>query len=202
MYLGKPLFAGSNNQDELMKIFKVMGTPTEDTWPGVSKLSEYRKDFPYYPPKSLSSVVPMIDSFGMDLLMQMLIYQPQRRITAKDALNHVYFNDIRGYANLQQQQILQQQAAAAAAAQIGGVPQGNVMPPMPPMSSNGQPMPPQQQQQVPPPQQQQQQQQNPPMTQQQQQMHQQMHMQQMSHGQMPYQAVQMPPQQTYQQHHH
>ncbi|KAF9389834.1 negative regulator of the PHO system [Podila verticillata] len=210
MYLGKPLFAGSNNQDELMKIFKVMGTPTEDTWPGVSKLSEYRKDFPYYPPKSLSSVVPMIDSFGMDLLMQMLIYQPQRRITAKDALNHVYFNDIRGYANLQQQQILQQQAAAAAAAQIGGVPQSNVMAPMPPMSSNGQPMPPQQQQQqqqqqqVPPPQQQQQQQQpNPPMTQQQQQMHQQMHMQQqMSHGQMPYQAVQMPPQQAYQQHHH
>ncbi|KAF9210527.1 negative regulator of the PHO system [Podila verticillata] len=209
MYLGKPLFAGSNNQDELMKIFKVMGTPTEDTWPGVSKLSEYRKDFPYYPPKSLSSVVPMIDSFGMDLLMQMLIYQPQRRITAKDALNHVYFNDIRGYANLQQQQILQQQAAAAAAAQIGGVPQSNVMAPMPPMSSNGQPMPPQQQQQqqqqqqVPPPQQQQQQQPNPPMTQQQQQMHQQMHMQQqMSHGQIPYQAVQMPPQQAYQQHHH
>ncbi|KAF8920953.1 negative regulator of the PHO system, partial [Dissophora ornata] len=96
MYLGRPLFAGSNNQDELMKIFKVMGTPTEETWPGVSKLSEYRKDFPYYPPKPLSSVVPMIDTFGMDLLMQMLIYQPQRRITAKDALNHVYFNDIRG----------------------------------------------------------------------------------------------------------
>ncbi|KAF9342281.1 negative regulator of the PHO system, partial [Mortierella sp. NVP85] len=108
MYLGRPLFAGSNNQDELMKIFKVMGTPTEETWPGVSKLSEYRKDFPYYPPKPLSSVVPMIDAFGMDLLMQMLIYQPQRRITAKDALNHVYFNDIRGYANLQQQQQQQQ----------------------------------------------------------------------------------------------
>ncbi|KAG0330388.1 negative regulator of the PHO system [Dissophora globulifera] len=115
MYLGRPLFAGSNNQDELMKIFKVMGTPTEETWPGVSKLSEYRKDFPYYPPKPLSSVVPMIDTFGMDLLMQMLIYQPQRRITAKDALNHVYFNDIRGYANLQQQQ--QQQQAQAQAQQ-------------------------------------------------------------------------------------
>ncbi|KAF9434201.1 negative regulator of the PHO system [Entomortierella beljakovae] len=110
MYLGRPLFAGSNNQDELMKIFKVMGTPTEETWPGVSKLSEYKKDFPYYPPKPLSSVVPMIDAFGMDLLMQMLIYQPQRRITAKDALNHVYFNDIRGYANIQQQQQQQQQA--------------------------------------------------------------------------------------------
>ncbi|KAG0050986.1 negative regulator of the PHO system [Gryganskiella cystojenkinii] len=118
MYLGKPLFAGSNNQDELIKIFKVMGTPTEETWPGVTKYSEYRKDFPYYPPKPLSTVVPMIDTFGMDLLMQMLNYQPNRRISAKDALNHVYFNDIRGYANLQQQQ--QQQAAAAAAAQNGG----------------------------------------------------------------------------------
>ncbi|KAF9922552.1 negative regulator of the PHO system [Linnemannia zychae] len=128
MYLGKPLFAGSNNQDELLKIFKVMGTPTEETWPGVTKLSEYRKDFPYYPPKPLSTVVPMIDTFGMDLLMQMLIYQPQRRITAKDALNHVYFNDIRGYANLQQQQ-QQQQAAAAAAVQMGGngVPNGQMM---------------------------------------------------------------------------
>jgi serine/threonine protein kinase len=108
MYLGRPIFAGSNNQDELIKIFKVMGTPTEETWPGVSKLSEYRKDFPYYPPKPLSTVVPMIDTFGMDLLLQMLIYQPQKRITAKDALNHVYFNDIRGYANLQQQQQAQQ----------------------------------------------------------------------------------------------
>ncbi|KAF9188995.1 negative regulator of the PHO system [Haplosporangium sp. Z 767] len=182
MYLGKPLFAGSNNQDELLKIFKVMGTPTEETWPGVTKLSEYRKDFPYYPPKPLSTVVPMIDTFGMDLLMQMLIYQPQRRITAKDALNHVYFNDIRGYANLQQQQQQQQQqqaAAAAAAVQMG--------------VSNGQMLSQQQQQQQqmpmssnpPPPQQmvyQQQPQQQPP-----------------QHPPLPYQVVQMQQQQIMQQ---
>ncbi|KAF9913281.1 negative regulator of the PHO system [Linnemannia zychae] len=178
MYLGKPLFAGSNNQDELLKIFKVMGTPTEETWPGVTKLSEYRKDFPYYPPKPLSTVVPMIDTFGMDLLMQMLIYQPQRRITAKDALNHVYFNDIRGYANLQQQQ-----AAAAAAAQMsgggGGVPNGQMM---------GQPAQ-QQQQAVPlssnPPQQIVYQQQQQPMASQQ--------------PPLPYQVVQMQQQQIMQQ---
>ncbi|KAG0269542.1 negative regulator of the PHO system [Linnemannia exigua] len=191
MYLGKPLFAGSNNQDELLKIFKVMGTPTEETWPGVTKLSEYRKDFPYYPPKPLSTVVPMIDTFGMDLLMQMLIYQPQRRITAKDALNHVYFNDIRGYANLQQQQ--QQQAAAAAAVQMGGnggVPNGQMM---------GQPS--QQQQAVPlssnpPPQQivyqQQQAQQQPPLPYQVVQMQQQQIMQQQQQQQP--QQHQMPPQ--------
>ncbi|KAG0249204.1 negative regulator of the PHO system [Mortierella polycephala] len=179
MYLGKPLFAGSNNQDELLKIFKVMGTPTEETWPGVTKLSEYRKDFPYYPPKPLSTVVPMIDTFGMDLLMQMLIYQPQRRITAKDALNHVYFNDIRGYANLQQQQQQQQQqqAAAAAAAVQMGVSNGQMLSQQQqqmPMSSN-----------PPPPQQmvyQQQPQQQPP-----------------QHPPLPYQVVQMQQQQIMQQ---
>ncbi|KAG9324619.1 hypothetical protein KVV02_007189 [Mortierella alpina] len=191
MYLGKPLFAGSNNQDELLKIFKVMGTPTEETWPGVTKLSEYRKDFPYYPPKPLSTVVPMIDTFGMDLLMQMLIYQPQRRITAKDALNHVYFNDIRGYANLQQQQ--QQQAAAAVQM---GVPNGQMMPqqqsqqqPLP-LSSN--PPPPQQmvyqqqQQQPMPPQ-------HPPLPYQVVQMQQQQIMQQQQQQQQQ-QQHQMPPQ--------
>ncbi|KAF9099045.1 negative regulator of the PHO system [Mortierella sp. AD031] len=194
MYLGKPLFAGSNNQDELLKIFKVMGTPTEETWPGVTKLSEYRKDFPYYPPKPLSTVVPMIDTFGMDLLMQMLIYQPQRRITAKDALNHVYFNDIRGYANLQQQQ---QQAAAAQAA--AAVQNGQMMPQQQqqqsgPLSSN--PAPPQQivyQQQQP--QQQPMAPQHPPLPYQVVQMQQQQIMQQQQQqAQQQAQQHQMPPQ--------
>ncbi|KAF9101161.1 negative regulator of the PHO system [Mortierella sp. GBA35] len=195
MYLGKPLFAGSNNQDELLKIFKVMGTPTEETWPGVTKLSEYRKDFPYYPPKPLSTVVPMIDTFGMDLLMQMLIYQPQRRITAKDALNHVYFNDIRGYANLQQQQ---QQAAAAQAA--AAVQNGQMMPQQQqqqsgPLSSN--PAPPQQivYQQQQQPQQQPMAPQHPPLPYQVVQMQQQQIMQQQQQqAQQQAQQHQMPPQ--------
>jgi len=176
MYLGKPLFAGSNNQDELIKIFKVMGTPTEETWPGVTKYSEYRKDFPYYPPKPLSTVVPMIDTFGMDLLMQMLNYQPNRRISAKDALNHVYFNDIRGYANLQQQQQQQQAAAAAAAVQMGG---------------NGQMMP-QQQQPLPI-------NSNPSQSQQQQHVYQQQGQSAPQQPPLPYQAVQMQQQQLMQQ---
>lgn len=38
---GRPLFPGSDVLDQLMKIFRVLGTPTEDTWPGVTHLSDY-----------------------------------------------------------------------------------------------------------------------------------------------------------------
>lgn len=38
---GRPLFPGSDVLDQLLKIFRVLGTPTEDTWPGVSHLSDY-----------------------------------------------------------------------------------------------------------------------------------------------------------------
>lgn len=33
------LFAGDSEIDQLFKIFRVLGTPTEETWPGVSQLS-------------------------------------------------------------------------------------------------------------------------------------------------------------------
>ena len=45
MVTGRPLFAGQNVQEQLHHIFKKRGTPTEDTWPGISsnsKFLEYR----------------------------------------------------------------------------------------------------------------------------------------------------------------
>lgn len=38
---GRPLFPGSDVLDQLMKIFRVLGTPTEETWPGVTHLADY-----------------------------------------------------------------------------------------------------------------------------------------------------------------
>ncbi len=38
MVNGKPLFPGTNNDDQLLRIFKVMGTPTEQMWPGIVQL--------------------------------------------------------------------------------------------------------------------------------------------------------------------
>ena len=42
---GRPLFPGSDVDDQLKRIFKLLGTPTEETWAGISQLSDY-KAFP------------------------------------------------------------------------------------------------------------------------------------------------------------
>jgi serine/threonine protein kinase len=40
---GKPLFPGMKGvYDQLNKIWAILGTPTEATWPGVTKLPEYK----------------------------------------------------------------------------------------------------------------------------------------------------------------
>ncbi|CAG8491710.1 9705_t:CDS:1 [Acaulospora morrowiae] len=94
MYTGRPLFPGTTNEDQLIKIFRVMGTPNETTWQGVSQYSDYHKQYPHYTAQDMSKLLPMIDRHGMDLLTQMLVYDPEKRITAKNALKHVYFHDL------------------------------------------------------------------------------------------------------------
>uniref|UniRef100_A0A0A9E4C6 Uncharacterized protein n=1 Tax=Arundo donax TaxID=35708 RepID=A0A0A9E4C6_ARUDO len=45
----KPLFPGDSEIDELFKIFRIMGTPNEETWPGVASLPDYKSSFPKWP---------------------------------------------------------------------------------------------------------------------------------------------------------
>ena len=53
--------------DQLKRIFKLLGTPTEDTWPGMTSLPDY-KTFPLYQPTmSLAQVCPKLSSKGRDL---------------------------------------------------------------------------------------------------------------------------------------
>lgn len=92
---GRPLFPGSSTYDQLLRIFKILGTPTEDTWFGVQDLPEWRKyEFPYFAPQSLSNIITLLDPVGIDLLRSMLRYVPDTRVSAEDALLHPYFHDI------------------------------------------------------------------------------------------------------------
>ncbi|XP_062098982.1 cell division control protein 2 homolog 2 [Humulus lupulus] len=90
----RPLFPGDSEIDELFKIFRILGTPTEDTWPGVCSLPDYKSSFPKWPSKDIASVVPNLESAGVDLLSKMLRLDPVKRITARGALEHEYFKDI------------------------------------------------------------------------------------------------------------
>lgn len=91
MLTGRPIFPGSSNDDELHRIFKIMGTPTEQTWPGISHFPNYNPNFHIYPPQDLAMIVPQVDPIGLDLLMQLLQMRPEMRISARDALAHPWF---------------------------------------------------------------------------------------------------------------
>jgi len=90
----KPLFPGDSEIDQLFRVFRTLGTPTEKTWPGVAALPEHKPSFPQWPPQPLRKVVPQLDPLSLDLLAKMLVYEPARRITARAALKHPCFDDL------------------------------------------------------------------------------------------------------------
>ncbi|KAJ9394182.1 hypothetical protein DTO282F9_8899 [Paecilomyces variotii] len=113
MYTGRPLFPGTTNEDQLQKIFRLMGTPSERTWPGISQFPEYKPNWHVYATQDLRLILPQVDQLGLDLLNRMLQLRPEMRISAAEALRHPWFNDLpQLQAQLQQQQQQQQQMAS------------------------------------------------------------------------------------------
>uniref|UniRef100_A0A665WWZ1 Cyclin dependent kinase 18 n=1 Tax=Echeneis naucrates TaxID=173247 RepID=A0A665WWZ1_ECHNA len=59
MATGRPMFPGATVKEELHLIFRLMGTPTEETWPSISSNEEFRSYlFPQYRPQGLLNHVP------------------------------------------------------------------------------------------------------------------------------------------------
>jgi serine/threonine protein kinase len=101
LFLLTPLFRGKTEGDQLFAIFKIIGSLNSE------ELKQYKSRVPFDP--------SLIDAFGqskrvnlkeyfkvvddknnfIDLLLKMLSYLPEKRITAKEALNHPFFSDIK-----------------------------------------------------------------------------------------------------------
>lgn len=89
LHLKKPLFLGENDIDQLFKIFRIKGTPNANVWPEVVTLQHYKKTFPKWKPCNIQQVIPNMSPLGIDLLNRLMHYDPNQRISAKQALNHV-----------------------------------------------------------------------------------------------------------------
>jgi cyclin-dependent kinase len=89
-----PLIPGDSEIDQLYKIFQLVGTPTEETWNGISSFPFYKENFPVWKGNLISSIVEGLDEDGIDLLKKMLVLEPKGRISGKEALKHSYFDDL------------------------------------------------------------------------------------------------------------
>ena len=94
MVTKRPLFPGDSEIDQLFKIFRQLGTPGEDVWPGVTQLQDWNPAFPQWPRLEIKKMASSLGPDGLDLLEKLLLYTPKERISAKESLNHAYFDEL------------------------------------------------------------------------------------------------------------
>jgi len=91
-----PLFVGDSEIDQLFQLYRVLGTPNTETWPGIEQLPEWKSVGPKWKKQDMSrNLSGKLDAAGIDLLEKTLILPPNRRITAKRMMLHEWFDEIR-----------------------------------------------------------------------------------------------------------
>eukprot|EP00698_Gefionella_okellyi_P021746 TRINITY_DN711_c0_g1_i1.p1 TRINITY_DN711_c0_g1~~TRINITY_DN711_c0_g1_i1.p1 ORF type:complete len:330 (-),score=56.04 TRINITY_DN711_c0_g1_i1:426-1415(-) len=96
LLLHKPLLAGKSDPEQVDLICRLLGTPTERVWPGVSQLPHLASGqlkLPHYAHNTLRQRVPQLSAAGYDLLSKLLSYDPDKRPTVAEALAHDYFSE-------------------------------------------------------------------------------------------------------------
>ena len=91
LMLRKPFFPGSSDIDQLGRIYQGLGTPTEETWPGHKTLPDYM-EFSKTPAPDLRGVFATAPPEALDLLKKLMAFDPNRRVSAAEALRHAYFS--------------------------------------------------------------------------------------------------------------
>ncbi|XP_057972842.1 cyclin-dependent kinase G-2-like [Malania oleifera] len=102
LLLKEPLFKGETEVDQLRKIYRTLGSPNEAIWPGFYELPGAKANFFNQPYNMLRKVFPaasftgspVLSDSGFDLLSKLLTYDPDKRITAEAALNHIWFHEV------------------------------------------------------------------------------------------------------------
>eukprot|EP00747_Dinoflagellata_sp_TGD_P034204 gnl/TRDRNA2_/TRDRNA2_137122_c1_seq1.p1 gnl/TRDRNA2_/TRDRNA2_137122_c1~~gnl/TRDRNA2_/TRDRNA2_137122_c1_seq1.p1 ORF type:complete len:246 (+),score=42.19 gnl/TRDRNA2_/TRDRNA2_137122_c1_seq1:1-738(+) len=92
---GRPVFCGSTDADQLEKIFRKIGGSVSAGWPAAVQLPGWNSRFDRIElqQQPLERLVPSMERTGIALLKQMLVYNPERRISAMAALEHEYFDE-------------------------------------------------------------------------------------------------------------
>lgn len=100
-----PLFNGKNELDQINKIHKVLGTPSQTVLDRFKVNASHMKpeDWKFQRHKGvhLSRLLPHSPKELVDLLYKLLAYDPEQRIDAEEALSHPYFSDLNETSKLE-----------------------------------------------------------------------------------------------------
>ena len=91
---GKPIFKGKDYVDQLNQILRVLGTPSDETLKriGSKNVQAYIHQLGFIPKVEFSTMYPDANPQALDLLERMLAFDPAKRITVNEALEHPYLS--------------------------------------------------------------------------------------------------------------
>ncbi|CAL1147034.1 unnamed protein product [Cladocopium goreaui] len=89
---GKPIFPGTSTMNQLDRIMEVTGRPSSEDVDAIKSpfAATMLESLPMSRPRPLSEMFPSASVEALDLLRLCLQFNPNKRITAKDALRHPY----------------------------------------------------------------------------------------------------------------
>ena len=83
LYTLRPLFPGSSEADQIYKICSVLGSPSIKTWPdGIKLAAQMNFRFPQFVPTPLASLIPGCSPEAVQLMHDMMQFDPHKRPTA------------------------------------------------------------------------------------------------------------------------
>ena len=93
--LGQPIFPGDSGVDQLVEIIKILGTPNKSQI--LSMNPKYNQfDFPQIKPLPWKHVFrSRTPQEALDFIAELLVYEPNRRLSPIDALAHPYFDELK-----------------------------------------------------------------------------------------------------------
>ncbi|KZV84246.1 Pkinase-domain-containing protein [Exidia glandulosa HHB12029] len=94
MIQGQPMFRGRDNNDQLLHIMRVIGTPSELVLRKMATDSPEitLRTFTRYAKQPWQAVLPRAHPQALDLMDQILQFEPSARLPPADGLKHPYFS--------------------------------------------------------------------------------------------------------------
>jgi len=93
LYIGKPLFPGATDKDQMIKICAILGSQTINNWfDGQQLLKKMDFKIPNFPGVSLKTIIPDASNEAIDLMYEMLQMDPNKRPTCQKLLDSPFFS--------------------------------------------------------------------------------------------------------------